>query len=160
MPVTVARHKMICAPAFQVEREAAFGDLAAVEFVAFLQFVEKRSEFALRHEFDEEFEEAFFIGRGDDRVGALDALFAVRIDAERGVLACFERERAAGIDFYQPQIFGQLFALENVSGVVLVGREEPSAISSRLNLRGCTAAFWVGVRRNESERLVAQKWLR
>ena len=88
---------MICAPAAEVEGEAALGDFAAVEFVAFLELVEERSELALGNEFDEEFEEALFIGRGDDRVGALDALFAV-VDAEGGVLACFERKRAAGID--------------------------------------------------------------
>ena len=44
---------MICASAFQVESEAAFGDLAAIELVAFLQFVEERCEIALRAELDE-----------------------------------------------------------------------------------------------------------
>ena len=59
----------------------------------------------VRHELDEKFEEALFVRRRDDRVGALDALLAA-IDAERRVLTRLEGERPSWIDFYQPQIFG------------------------------------------------------
>src|SRR5580698_2844392 len=97
--------QVVGAAAAKVEGEAAFRYFAAVELVAFLQFVEERCQFALRDELDEKFEETFFVRRRDDRVGALDALFAA-VDAECGVLTRFEGKWPARIDFYQPQIFG------------------------------------------------------
>src|SRR5579883_2175551 len=82
------KQQMVRAATLHVEAEAALRYSAAQHRIAGLELVKVRSEFALRHKFDEKFEMGL-VRRGDDGIGALDPL-AVNIDAEGGVLPGIE----------------------------------------------------------------------
>src|SRR2546429_5322266 len=81
-----------------------------------MQFVKMRSQFALRHKLDEKFEH-IFIGRRNNRIRALDS-FSIVVNAERRILSRFEAERPAGIDADQPEIFAQIFPLDNLGQIM------------------------------------------
>ncbi len=118
--------------ALEVEGEAAFGDFAAEHGVADLEFVKMRRKRALRDELNEKFE-SFLIGRRNDGVSALDA-FVFVIHAEGGILAGLKSERAAGINANQPQVFRQIFALDDAGHVVPVRRESHTLYPPSPNL--------------------------
>src|SRR5437773_5462718 len=81
-----------------------------------MQFVKRRSQFSLRHKLDKKFE-SFFVGRRNDRIRPLDS-FSIVVDAERRVLSRFEAERPARIDAEQPEIFAQIFSLDNLGQIM------------------------------------------
>ncbi len=108
-----------------------------------------RREGALRHELDEKFE-AFFVRGRNDGIGALDKLVFV-IEAESRVLPGLEGKRAARINANQPQICGQIFALDNVRRKVFV-RGQSHARHPQSNRQ---IAYWVCTKNDRVEQLSA-----
>src|SRR5579863_2424106 len=111
---------MIGATALEVQSESAFGNFPAKQFVAHLQFIKFRRQFALRYQFQEKFQ-TVFVWRRNNRVGPLNPL-ALVIHAQGCVLPSFKLEWPARIHLYQPQILRQLPPFQNCRFVVLVAR--------------------------------------
>jgi hypothetical protein len=82
--------QMLGASAFDVDGEAALGDLAAKHSIAQLQLVEMGRERTLWYEFDKKFQ-PLFVGRRHDGICSLDTLILV-VDAQRCVLSGLELE--------------------------------------------------------------------
>lgn len=106
--------KMIFAATAEIEGEAALGEAAEEKRSSGLHLVEDGSKVSLWNALDKEFEHGF-VGRGTDGIGAFEAIFAV-FDAEGSVLSGEIGEGAAGIDFQDEEIIGDIAAIENARG--------------------------------------------
>jgi hypothetical protein len=138
------QEEMIFAAAAEVDGEAAFGETAEEERRVYFQFIEDGSEFSLGEAFDEEFEERL-VGRGGNGIGALEALAVAEFDAKGGVLAGKIGEGPAGIDFEDEEVFGDVAAIEDMSGKELIrigDQESPRAIGCAIpgNVTGTAGA--------------------
>lgn len=106
--------EMVFAAAAEIECEAALSEAAEEKRSSDLHLVKDGSKVSLWNALDEEFEYGF-VRRGTDGIRALEALFAV-FDAEGSVLSGEIGEGAAGIDFQDEEIIGDIAAIENAGG--------------------------------------------
>ena len=113
-----ADQQMILAAADRVEHKAAFAGLPHQQFIASLERVNLRGQFAMRNQFEEEFDFSL-IGRGRDGIRAFRA-FVLALHAEGGVLAGSELELGSGIDANHPELRREIDALGNPGPIVLV----------------------------------------
>src|ERR1700683_1182641 len=100
---------MIFVAAFQIEGEAAFGDLAQGKFCADWKSVQQRSEFASGDKFYEELKVGF-VGRRNYGVSALDK-FLRSLHTECGELPGRKIELAAGIETNLPKARGKFISM-------------------------------------------------
>src|SRR5437870_1810605 len=81
-----------------------------------MQFVKMWGQFSLRHKLDKKFE-SFFVSRRNDRIRRLNS-FPIVIVAKLRIWSGFEAERPAGIDADQPEMFAQIFPLDNLGQIM------------------------------------------
>src|SRR3974377_966424 len=93
---------MVFAPAAEVESKPPLRKPAQKQRSTLVHGVDKRSQLRVRDAFNKEFQ-IFFVGRGADRVGALDSL-TVDFDTQSRILAGQEREVAARVHVQNKQL--------------------------------------------------------